>query len=99
MQIAEVVSIIVPVFLIFLTYVIICLADCNDVGISVPCLLPGFWRPPEEAVEGLTYTVFRCDVTINCIGGCVFNASCAHGVDQTSPTCGKPPALEVGVLI
>mmetsp|Transcript_8290 Transcript_8290/g.14047 ORF Transcript_8290/g.14047 Transcript_8290/m.14047 type:complete len:880 (-) Transcript_8290:196-2835(-) len=62
--------------------------DCNDVGISVPCLLPGYWRPPEEAVEGLTYTVFRCDVTINCIGGCVFNESCAHGVDQTSPTCG-----------
>jgi hypothetical protein len=62
--------------------------DCNDVGITVPCLLPGYWRPPDEAIDSSTYTVYTCDVTANCIGGCMFNESCAPGVDQTSPTCG-----------
>lgn len=64
------------------------ISDCNDVGLSVPCLLPGYWRPPQEAVNGDTYTVYVCDVDENCIGGCAFNESCKSGVEQTSPTCG-----------
>jgi hypothetical protein len=76
-------------------------ADCNDVGLSVPCLLPGFWRPPGEAQQqeekglggggglGYVYSVYGCDVFENCVGGCVFNESCKSGVSQSSPTCGE----------
>ena len=64
--------------------------DCNDVGMATPCLLPGYWRPPGEAAEGEGggYTVYACDVSENCVGGCVFNHSCKTGVAQASPTCG-----------
>jgi hypothetical protein len=65
-------------------------ADCNDVGIVVPCILPGYWRaePPagEEGDFG-KWGVFRCDIPSRCLGGCQLNATCAANVKQDSPVC------------
>jgi hypothetical protein len=65
-------------------------ADCNDVGIVVPCILPGYWRPePPAGEEGdfSKWEVFRCDLTHRCLGGCQLNATCAMNVKQDSPVC------------
>jgi hypothetical protein len=65
--------------------------DCNDVGIVVPCILPGYWRPePPAGEEGDfgKWEVFRCDITRRCEGGCQLNATCAMNVKQDSPVCG-----------
>jgi hypothetical protein len=64
--------------------------DCNDVGIVVPCVLPGYWRPePPAGEEGdfSKWEVFRCDMTNRCLGGCQLNATCAMNVKQDSPVC------------
>jgi hypothetical protein len=65
--------------------------DCDDLGIAVPCILKGYWRPqPPAGEEGDfgKWSVFRCDVAKRCLGGCVLNATCAANVLQTSPVCG-----------
>jgi hypothetical protein len=65
--------------------------DCNDVGIVVPCILRGYWRPqPPAGEEGdfKKWSVFRCDVSKRCLGGCDLSATCAANVLQTSPVCG-----------
>jgi hypothetical protein len=65
--------------------------DCDDVGIVVPCILKGYWRPqPPVGEEGDfgKWSVFRCDVTERCLGGCDLSATCAANVLQTSPVCG-----------
>jgi hypothetical protein len=65
--------------------------DCEDVGIVVPCILEGYWRPlPPQGEEGdfEKWPVFTCDVTKRCMGGCNLNATCAANVLQTSPVCG-----------
>jgi hypothetical protein len=66
-------------------------SDCEDVGIVVPCILKGYWRPqPPAGEEGDfgKWSVFRCDVTKRCLGGCDLSATCAANVLQTSPVCG-----------
>jgi hypothetical protein len=66
-------------------------ADCEGVGISVPCILPGYWRPqPPAGEEGDfdTWSVFKCDVRRRCLGGCDLSATCAENVIQSSPVCG-----------
>jgi hypothetical protein len=66
-------------------------ADCNDVGIVVPCILPGYWRPePPAGEEGDfgKWEVFECDMVHRCLGGCQLNATCAAHVKQDSPVCG-----------
>ena len=63
------------------------LLDCNDVGLSTPCLLRGYWRVPLDDMS--VYYVYKCDVSENCLGGCAFNQSCKEAIDQSSPTCGE----------
>jgi hypothetical protein len=66
-------------------------ADCNNVGITVPCILKGYWRPqPPAGEEGDfgKWSVFRCDVAKRCLGGCDLGATCAENVQQTSSVCG-----------
>jgi hypothetical protein len=61
------------------------------VGIVVPCILQGYWRPqPPAGEEGDfgKWSVFRCDVSQRCLGGCVLNMTCTANVLQTSPVCG-----------
>jgi hypothetical protein len=65
-------------------------ADCNDVGIVVPCILPGYWRaepPAGEEGDFCKWEVFRCDISSRCLGGCQLNATCAANVRQDSPVC------------
>jgi hypothetical protein len=65
--------------------------DCDDVGIAVPCILKGYWRPqPPAGEEGDfgTWPVFHCDVAKRCLGGCDPSSTCAANVLQTSPVCG-----------
>ena len=66
-------------------------ADCNNIGISVPCILPGYWRDdaPTGALGDFTaYAIYTCDIKDACLGGCYLNKSCAEGRQHTSPTCG-----------
>lgn len=66
-------------------------ADCNDVGITVPCVLPGFWRdaPPDDSLGDFdAYPIYSCDIYDACLGGCDLTASCAEGRLHLSPTCG-----------
>ena len=66
-------------------------ADCNDVGIVVPCPMPGYWRPlpPDEYYGDLDkYKIFKCDVEKRCNGGCQLDSTCDNHVDQLSPVCG-----------
>jgi hypothetical protein len=65
-------------------------ADCDDVGIVVPCILPGYWRPvPAQGEEGNfdDWGIFRCDVSRRCLGGCDLSNSCSENVNPTSPVC------------
>eukprot|EP00602_Paraphysomonas_sp_CaronLab_P005348 CAMPEP_0185017998 /NCGR_PEP_ID=MMETSP1103-20130426/842_1 /TAXON_ID=36769 /ORGANISM="Paraphysomonas bandaiensis, Strain Caron Lab Isolate" /LENGTH=1593 /DNA_ID=CAMNT_0027547641 /DNA_START=63 /DNA_END=4844 /DNA_ORIENTATION=- len=66
-------------------------ADCNDVGIAIPCVLAGYWRdqPPtdDELSNFDKYKIYSCDTADNCKGGCMLNASCADHTLQSSPTC------------
>ena len=66
-------------------------ADCEDIAISVPCVLPGYWRPqPPSGQEGNfdKYEIFECDRADRCNGGCNLNATCADDFKQDSPVCG-----------
>jgi hypothetical protein len=66
-------------------------ANCDDVGIVVPCILPGYWRPvPVQGEEGnfAKWDIFRCDVSRRCLGGCDLSNSCSENVDPVSPVCG-----------
>ena len=66
--------------------------DCNDVGVAIPCISPGYWRaePPksEELGNFETYPVFECDIDEACIGGCSLGSTCAQGRKGSSVTCG-----------
>lgn len=66
--------------------------DCNDVGVIIPCILPGYWRmnPPseEELDDFVKYKIYRCDNEESCLGGCNLNISCSTDRIQSSPTCG-----------
>jgi hypothetical protein len=65
--------------------------DCDDVGIAVPCILEGYWRPqPPAGEEGdfKKWPAFRCDVAKRCLGGCDLGATCAANMVQASPVCG-----------
>jgi hypothetical protein len=68
-------------------------ADCDDRGIAIPNILPGYWRknPPTEQAKGDfdAYRIFRCDIEKNCIGGGPdLSNLCAANFDPTSPICG-----------
>lgn len=66
--------------------------DCNDVGISVPCISRGFWRaiPSNDYNLGdfSLYPVFSCDIPEGCVSGCELSEICAVGRVATSVTCG-----------
>ena len=67
-------------------------ADCNDVGVAIPCVSSGYWRALPGADEDLgdfdKYPLYSCDVVEACISGCQFNDTCAEGRVGTSVTCG-----------
>ena len=66
-------------------------SDCSDIAITVPCILPGYWRPePPEGQEGDfdKYEIFKCDRDKNCLGGCALNSTCGYNHEQSSPVCG-----------
>ena len=66
--------------------------DCNDIGVVIPCVSPGYWRAEPETAEDLgnfeKYKVYRCDIDEACEGGCIFNSTCSSGRDGSSVTCG-----------
>jgi hypothetical protein len=66
--------------------------DCNNVGITVPCISKGYWRAQPENSNDLgdfhKYKVYSCDITEGCISGCQLNETCAAGREGTSVTCG-----------
>ena len=65
-------------------------ADCNNIGIAVPCILPSYWRPqPPEGESGNfdRYRIFLCEVKERCLGGCSLNETCNFGIQQSSPVC------------
>lgn len=65
-------------------------ADCNDVGVVVPCVLPGYWRPvpPQDAIGDFEkYKIYSCDDFESCLGGCVLNTTCRDNRDQIAPVC------------
>ncbi len=65
--------------------------DCNDRGVSIPCVLPEYWRPepPADQMGDFNkYKIFRCDITQRCLGGCQLNSTCDSNIDPTSPVCG-----------
>jgi hypothetical protein len=68
-------------------------ADCNDVGISIPCVLENYWRdqPKSEADMGnfKKYKIYSCDIENVCKGGCILNATCHKNRRQTSVMCGE----------
>jgi hypothetical protein len=67
-------------------------ADCNDVGITIPCILKGYWRaqPPNpiDLSNFKKYPIYICDFSIVCHGGCQLNQTCQHDRKQSSPVCG-----------
>jgi hypothetical protein len=66
--------------------------NCNNVGVVIPCVLPGYWRmnPPsaDELSDFVKYKIYRCDNEESCLGGCDLNVSCSSDRVQSSPTCG-----------
>jgi hypothetical protein len=66
-------------------------AACDDVGISIPCVQPKYWRvvpPPGKEGDFNKYGIYRCDIDSRCNGGCILNATCNSEVKQDSPVCG-----------
>jgi hypothetical protein len=67
-------------------------ADCNDVGITIPCILEGYWRAqpsdPNDLSNFKKYSIYICDYSEVCRGGCQLNQSCRHDRKQSSPVCG-----------
>ena len=66
--------------------------NCDDVGVAIPCVSPGYWRAEPETAEDLgnfeLYKVHQCDIDEACEGGCIFNSTCSSGRDGSSVTCG-----------
>ena len=66
-------------------------ANCNDIGIIIPCILKGYWRAEPKNLDDLSnfnkYPIFTCDFSIVCHGGCQLNNSCQDDRLQSSPVC------------
>lgn len=67
-------------------------ADCNDVGITIPCILKGYWRAQPKSTSDMSnfkkYPIYTCDFSEICHGGCQLNQSCQNDRKQSSPVCG-----------
>jgi hypothetical protein len=46
--------------------------SCNNINVSRPCILPGYWRDiplmEENGGDYVNYPVYQCDYASNCIG-------------------------------
>lgn len=66
-------------------------ADCNDIGIIIPCIMKGYWRAQPNDINDLSnfkkYPIYTCDFSIVCHGGCQLNNSCQDDRLQSSPVC------------
>ena len=67
-------------------------ADCNNVGITIPCVLKGYWRDKPKTEEEMgdfhKYKIHSCDLEAACAGGCLLNESCHNDRRQSSVMCG-----------
>ena len=66
--------------------------DCQDVGITVPCILADYWRAepatPEQQGDFAAFAVYSCHDGGICLGGCDLNATCDPTRAHQSPICG-----------